>query len=781
MNVVFRAATPVPDAVSNAPSACMLCSQNCGLQLTTEHNRITGIAGDPDNPFTRGYKCNKPFRLAHYVDHKQRIARPQKRQPDGSMVDISWDLAIEEIGARLRDTLGQHGPDSLAFLGIGGQGVQMGVFFGLAALLGSGSRWWFNALGQEKTQRALVDQWMVGASGDAMSVAHLDQSAYAIIMGSNPQISQRGVEPSKELRAFAKDPNRTLVVVDPRATETARNADLHVAIRPGTDALFLLGMASVIVAEELHDAEFVASRTNGLEAIRGVLAPVNLDDVVARTGVPRTTVQRIARDFAAASSAAIEMDLGLEQSRFNTLTAWLVRLIAALTGNLGRPGGTIWVTVCSPRIPGALVPSKPSKVAGIPGITLMAPVPMYSPNLFAEEVLRDAPDRIRAAIIDGTNPALSYADTPRTVEALERLDLSVVIEPTTTETTRLADYVLPTPVAYEKWEVSLFPKPFPMLGLQLRPPVLQSPDGPLPEPEIYHRIARAAGIVPEAPRLLKWLARRALRPGWSLLYCAALGALAAVTTLSPRRTVARAVFWSYETLGPTLPSPQLSKIWLMCQGMAWTRRAAVNRARPELAGILDPSAVGNRLFALTLEHPEGVILGLGDEQRNLEENLKHASGRVELAPEPMLAEVARALSSPIEPDPDFPFVLNGGMRTHWTANSNFRDPAWRKGKGPHCAVRMNPDDADRLGVAKGDRVRVRSRSGGVELPVLLDKQVRAGHLHIPNGFGTRYPDPETGELVQTGVGINQLTDAQDRDPFTGCPHHKFVRCREQLT
>lgn len=140
MNVVFREAAPVPDSVSDAPSACMLCSQNCGLKLTTEDNRITGIAADPENPFTRGYKCNKPFRLAHYVDHKQRVTRPQKRQPDGTMVDIPWDRAIEEIGAKLRESLAQHGPDSLAFLGIGGQGVQMGVFFGLATLLGSGSR-----------------------------------------------------------------------------------------------------------------------------------------------------------------------------------------------------------------------------------------------------------------------------------------------------------------------------------------------------------------------------------------------------------------------------------------------------------------------------------------------------------------------------------------------------------------------------------------------------------------------------------------------------------------
>ena len=765
-----------PAAVTDAPTACVLCSQNCGLRVDTDGERITAVRADDQNPFTEGYSCNKAYRIAHYADHRQRLTEPLKRQPDGSYAPIGWDQAIGEIGERLRRIQGERGPDAVAMLGVGGQGNHLSVLYALALMVGSGTRWWFNALAQEKTQRALVDSWMMKSPGGVMQVGHLEEADYAVILGSNPTMSQRGVAPMHTLRAFQKDPARTLVVVDPRATETARRADRHLAIEVGCDAWLLMALAAVIVQERLYEEAFVAARTVGFEAIAASLRAIDVDEMAARCGLPTADVREVARGFAAAGRASIEMDLGLEQSRFNPLTAYLARLILALTDNLGRPGGSIFVGIFGPDLPPWPAP-QPAKESGIMGVALMAPAPMYSPNLFAEEVLTEREDRIRAVIVEGANPALSFADRARTEAAFAALELSVVIEPTHTETTRLADYVLPTPVGYEKWESSSFPKPYPLLGLQIRPPVLPAPPNALPEPEIYHRLAKAMGLVPDAPALLRGLAEDAARPLWGLVYGAALFAMAALRAGSRRRMAALVLFWLYETLGPTLRAPQLAAVWFLCHGAAWTRRAAVARALPDTAGVWNRAAVGNRLFKLAMAHPEGVVLAKSDPARGLDDFLGYDDARIRLAPPQMLEEIQRALAHEEAPDPDYPFVLNGGMRTHWTANTNMRDPAWRKGRGPHCALRINPDDAARLGVAKGEMVRVRSRRGAVELPALPERHVKPGHIHIPNGFGTRYPDPETGEVVAEGVCINWLTDAMDRDPFTGCPHHKYVRCQ----
>ncbi|MFT5681271.1 MAG: anaerobic selenocysteine-containing dehydrogenase [Myxococcota bacterium] len=758
-------------------SVCVLCSHNCGVNLEVEDNRIVKVKADDENVFSHGYSCNKVYRIAHYVDHKQRVKAPQKRQPDGRYTPISWEQATDEIGEKLRALTGVYGPDTLAFLGIGGQGNHMSVLYALSILTGTGSRWWFNALAQEKTQRALVDGWMLKATPGAMLVGHLEEADYGIIFGSNPALSQRGVEPHRMLRAFKKDPERTLVVVDPRMTETARQADLHLPVKVGTDACLMLALAAVIVQESLYDHAFIAEKTVGFDVISKTLQGIDVTEMATRCSLEADVIRAVARDFAAAKRASIEIDLGLEQSRFNTLTAYLIRLIMAMTDNLGREGGAVFVNTFGPRLSLSSSSPKTAPTSGIPGIMIMAPVPMFSPALFPEEVLNDRPDRIRAVIVEGSNPMLTYPETPRVREAFEALELSVVIDPAYNETAWMADYILPAPVNYEKWEVSGFPKPFPFLGLQVREPAIQGPGEAMPEPEIYHRIAMKMGLIRPAPRLLHWLARWADRPVGGLLYLLALVPLAFLAAGSRRRTVPMVLFWLYESLGPTLQAPQLAGIWLQCLGAAVTRRSEVVRQFPELARTWNPAAIASHLYRHTMDHPEGAILARHDVEGHLDEHIGYEDGRIRMAPEPMLAEIERALADRLQTDPDYPFVLNGGMRTHWTANTNFRDPAWRKGSGPHCALRINTEDASRLGIQKGDPVRVRTRTGTVELPALPEKYVQSGHVHIPNGFGSRYPDPETGELKTSGVNINELTDATDRDPFTGCPHHKFIRCQ----
>ncbi len=767
-------------AIVDAPTVCVLCSQNCGLRVDIDNNRIVAIRADATNPLSDGYSCSKAYQIGHYVNHAQRLETPLKRAADGSYQPISWDQATTEIGDKLRQIRADHGPDSLAFVGIGGQGNHMSVLYALAFLAGTGSKWWFNALAQEKTQRALVDGWMMASPHDVMSVGHIEESDYALLLGSNPLISQRGIAPNRAIRDFQRDETRTLVVADPRRSETARKADIHLRPKVGTDVYLLLGIAAVIVQERLYDESFIAQRTVGFENVAAVFEDICPYEMASLCGIDATVLQDVARGFAAADRAAIEMDLGLEQSRFNTLTAYLIRLIMGLTNNLGKVGGLVFVGSMTPRVPRSRRTPRTATESGIPGVRLFAPTPMYSPNLFAEEVLADRPDRIRAVIVEGSNPMLQYADTSRTREAFDRLELSVVIEPTETETTRVADYVLPTPVGYEKWECASFPKAYPLLGAQVRPPVVSGPERALPEPEIYYRIASKMGLIKPAPKLVARLARKAARSNWTLPYLAVLAPLALVRARSRARALPMMLFWLYETLGKTLRAPQLAAFWLLCQSVAWTRKGDIARGRPDLTKGWNRAAIGNRLYREAMAHPEGVVLGRVDEDRCLEQHLGYRDGRIRLFPPAMRGEIQRALADQAERDPDYPFILDGGMRTRWTANANFRDPAWRKGAGPHCAVRMNSDDAASLGIEKGTRVRVRTKTGSVELPALPEGRVQPGHIHIPNGFGTAYPDPKTGRLETAGVCINDLTDAKDRDPFTGCPHFKFLSCHVEI-
>jgi anaerobic selenocysteine-containing dehydrogenase len=765
-------------------NACVLCSHNCGLRVQVENNRIVGVRPDFANPITRGYMCQKGDTIAHHVEHAQRLQQPLKRAADGTFEPISWDQALREIGARLRQIADLHSPRALALIGIGGQANHMDAYYASAFREALGTPWWFNTFAQEKTQHPLVDKWLFNASTEAWLEADIEHSSYVVLLGTNPMLSHRGRNATEAIKALRQTSERTLVVVDPRRTETAARADVHVALQPGSDVFFMLGLAAHIVQSGQLDQAFLAEHAVHTEALLSQLQALDVQDLAARCGIETGQLTAVADGFARAQSACMYMDLGLEQGLFSTLTAYLARVIQVLTGNLGKRGGAVFHGMFAPRLPPMAAATFSAPVSGIEAIAALGPFGMFSPNLFPEEVLKDHPERIRAAIVEGCNPVVQYADSQRYREAFARLELLVVIEPAFTETARLADYVLPTPVGYEKWEWALFPKRYPEVHVHLRPPILRGPEQALPEAEIYARLAREAGVVPRAPGWLHRLARKANTGAGALGYLTALSAAAAVsggragvrTGQARGAILGRLVFWAYESLGANLPAPQLITPWLLAQLFALTRREDVLRAFPEWSRIKNPCALGLRLYAQILEHPEGTLVGQLDPAENLSRHCRYADGKLRLSHADMLREIDRALAFRPHADPVFPFVLNGGRRTFWNANTVQRDPDWRRGKGPHCALAMCATDAHRLGLTGGDRVEVATRRGAVELPLAIDDTLRVGHVSIPNGFGLEYPDHASGELVRTGVSINELTESAARDPFTGSPHHKYLRC-----
>jgi anaerobic selenocysteine-containing dehydrogenase len=438
---------------TNLATVCVLCSHNCGLRVDVEDGRIVAVRGDETNPITKGYVCNKAFAISHYIEYGDRV-RFQMRRLSDSIDKISLgSSAISEIAARLNDIRARHTARAIALVVVGGQANHMDAPYAMAFLRGTGSRRWFNAFAQEKTQHNLLDQWMFDASPATFMHADTTRARFLLVLGTNPKISNRGHNATDTFKALANDPTRTVVVADPRETETTQTATRHLRVRPGTDVYLLLGLAAVIVREDLMAHPFVDERVVGLDELRAELAAVDVAVMAQRCGVALEDIVVTARGFAAAESAAIFYDLGVEQTPFSTLVSYLMRVLLVLTDNVGRPGGCMFLESFLPPVQDPSLVKEPERAlaSGIPAIRALGNEGMFSPTLVHEEILIDHPERIRAVIVEGSNPILSYSDASRWREAREQLDLLVVIDPAMTETARLADYVLPTPVGYEKW------------------------------------------------------------------------------------------------------------------------------------------------------------------------------------------------------------------------------------------------------------------------------------------------------------------------------------------
>lgn len=769
---------PIALDAKDLPTVCVLCSHNCGIRVDVADGRITDVRADETNPITHGYICNKGVTVSHYAHHKQRTEYPLRRRADGSFERIDWDTAVREISAKLSTIRDEHGARAIGLVGIGGQANHMDAAYGTSFLRGVGSRRLFNAYAQEKTQHHLIDGWMFDCAPSLFFHPDFENSRYLIVMGTNPKISNRGHAPNELFKQLAKDPDKTVVVLDPRETETTRTADRHLKVRPGHDAYFLLGMAAALVQNELYDYGFVEQKTVGFDEIRDVLASIDVADMAGRAGLTADDIVSVTRDFAASGAGAIMYDLGVEQTPFSTLVSYLIRLNLTLAGYTGRRGGEVFLeTFAPPKISeGRHGEPERALASGIQGIRALGNFAMFSPTLVPEEILLDHPERMRAVIVEGSNPLLSYSDSNAWREAIDALDLLVVVDPAFSETARLADYVLPTPCGYEKWEIALFPKRHPEIDVQLRPPVIPGPVEALPEAEIYVRLAETMGIVEPVPAELMALADTPTAEARAQFMMTAMGLVgeAAARGIDAETQM---LFWAYRAIGPHFDAPSLAAIWLQCQMNAVDRHADVLRTLGEDWAERSPLDIGEEIFRRILAHPEGVEIARLADDKSLDDYIGFDDKRVRVAPEAMLAEIERALGTSLDDDGDYPFVLGSGLRTRWTANTIQRDPGWRKGAAPHCTLRLAPDDAATLGVDKGDTVRISTRRGSIELPAEIDKKLMAGHCSMPNGFGMQVSDGIDGAVSVDGANMNEITDTADRDPLTGCPHHRYVRVK----
>jgi anaerobic selenocysteine-containing dehydrogenase len=748
-----------PDFLAWQASACILCSMNCGLELQTEDGHIAGIRGDANHPKSEGYQCQKAFGMEAYQNSPSRVFAPLKRQADGNFVEIGWDQAIAEVAERLKALRDTHGGHTLAYYGGGGQGNHMGGAHSSTLRTAMGTHYFYNSLAQEKTGGFWVNGKLFGHQTCHPS-EDIERADYVVFIGTNPWQSHGFPQARKVINALAKDPSRTLVVVDPRRTETAKKSDVFLQVRPGGDAFLMLAMLGTIVQEGLEDARFLEERTTGWAELREPLLAVDVDLYARRAGLEVADVRGVARGYAGAERGCLRTDLGLEHAVHSTLNTYLSKLLFLITGQFGKPGTVNLHSFLFPLIGHSKDPEDGGHTSRVTGMREIAK--FLPPNILPAEIDTDHPERLRGLVVDSANPMLSAADSHAVGCALEKLELLVVIDVAMTETARLADYVLPVATQFEKWEATFFNLEFPTNFTHLRRPVLEPPPGVLTEPELYRRIAVAMGALPKRFPLLERIAKldRAA-PKLRLFPMALMATLALRSKLKPY-----APMILHETLGAALPRGARAAgiTWGACQLFVRHHAAAVERA-----GIQDQGAgLAEALFQRILESPSGTVISThtADEMWSW---IRHADGRVHLAI-PELIDELRRLDPGEDRDAAYPFSLMAGERRAYNANTIIRESGWRK-RDPDGALRICAADAEALGVEDGAWVSVETSAGSVRARVELTDELQPGVVSLPHGYGMVGADGEPA------LGINELTSADHCDPFAKTPYHKQVPAR----
>ncbi|HEB90293.1 MAG TPA: hypothetical protein ENI85_12045 [Deltaproteobacteria bacterium] len=692
------------------------CEPFCGVEIGVEEGRLTSIRPNPDHPITKGYACIKGMHVPDYVNHEERLLHPLKRTEEG-LGRIEWSDATRQIGEKLRKIRDEHGPTSIAtYWGNAADSVSITLANTFCHAFGSPNS--FNVLSLEYTDRGAVAERVLG-NENLILQPDAERARFALLLGTNPLVTQgmtllqRRPHVGGALRGIRKRGGR-VVVVDPRRTETVRIADEHLPIRPGTDLFLLVAMIRRILERGLYDDEFVRRHTDGVDPWRDVSKEVDPDWAAERTGIPRNVIERTAEAFAEADGAFATTRVGVQTSFNATLTEWAVMTLNSITGNIDRPGG-VYFNPGAFDIPslieqmGARRNPADSRIGGYPQIFGGPPA-----SVFADDVLSDDPDRIRALIVVAGNPVITFPDTRKIEAALRRLDLLVCIDILPSDTCSFADYVLPAATLYEKGGLHFLtsnfePRPF----LEWKPKLIEPRGETRSEWKIIKDLSRASGV-----SFLNdpWIDR-----------------------------IARAI----ESLGFEFGESMLYRYLLM---------GRIRLGRLKRADL-------------------GIELGEIEFGRFFRESIRTKDGRLHLSPPEFVEGLRTAVANESEPTGRFPFALISGARrlagyNSWTHHiDRLADRL-----GGNWAT-LNPEDAERLGIQEGQLARVSSEVGSVEIEVRSSPDVRPGVVVIHQFFGHVYDTGTRASRRHPGVNVNHLHSDRNLDRFSGMPVYNGTPCR----
>ncbi|RDI48482.1 molybdopterin-dependent oxidoreductase [Nocardia mexicana] len=714
--------TRVTDDTRTLLRTCPLCEAVCGLEITLDaDDHVIGVRGDREDPFSRGFICPKGASLGHLDEDPDLLTEPMIRdRATDTWRTASWEEAFDLIAERLPALVGAHGRQATAlYLGNPNAHTIAGALYLPPLIRALSTRNLYSASTADQMPKQVASGLMFG-DPLTVPVPDLDRTDYLLMLGANPLESNGSLCTAPDypgrLKALRKRGGR-FVVVDPRRTRTAKLADEHLFVRPGSDAYLLFGIVHTLFAEGLTAPGVEA---NGFDEVRTAATAFPPEVVAERTGVPAETIARIARELAAAPTAAVYARIGTCTAEFGTLTQWLVDVINVLTGNLDRPGGAMFATAAALGI----VRTRPfrlgrwtSRVRELP--EAMGEFPIAT---LADEIRTPGEGQVRALVTVAGNPVLSAPSGARLGAALAELEFMVSVDRYLNETTRHADVILPPPRTLQSphYDFALLNFAVHNYARYSRP--LQ-PMGDRPsEAEIVARLALAA-------------AGQQLEPGRD--------PLESVDELIIAGTLHRAgLLDRRDDLRGADSTEQRIDMML--------RLGPYGEWNPAAAEIPDDIAPGGLNLQVLLDNPHGI--DLGPLRPRLPGVLRTASKQVELAPPELLADVARLRDRLADPAPGMVLIGRRQLRSN---NSWMHNVATLVGGSNTCTLHIHPDDVARLGI--DGRAVVKSAAGMLTVPVEPTDEIMPGVVSLPHGWG-HTDSAQSVAREHAGVNANTLTD-----------------------
>ena len=719
-------------------TTCPLCEATCGLELTMRGDQIEKVRGDNADVFSQGFICPKGASLGQLDADPDRLRSPRVRR-DGRLVPATWAEAFAAAHAGLTRIIEAHGRDAVAlYLGNPTVHTLAGGLYVATLRKALGSRNVYTASTLDQMPKHVACGYLFGHVL-AIPVPDIDRTDFLLILGADPHSSNGSLWTAPDLPGRLRDVQARggrVIVVDPRRSRTAKAADRHVQIRPGTDVFLLLGMAHELFSADLVTPGRLAEHVNGLDDVRALVAPFAPETVSPRCGVDAATIRELAHELSAAPRAAVYGRIGTTTVEYGTVTSWLVDVLNVLTGNLDRAGGAMFPMPAIGRRgrgsgPGFQIGRWRSRVRDLPEVAGEFPA-----VTLADEIETPGEGQVRALITFAGNPASSVPNADRLDRAIGTLDFMVSVDPYVNETTRHADVILPPPPHSQRAHFDLSFYYFAVHNVAN----FSSPAAPLP-----------AGMRDECEIVLRLAA-----------IVAGLGTEADVDALAEdelRQAVQRV---TADTASPAFGrDPQALRSALT--GDSAAERQLDLRLRIGPYGDWFGEVPEGLSLAVLRANPHGV--DLGPLQPRIPEVLRTRSGLIELCPQPIAEEVRRL--SQVPPAREHEFVVVG--RRHLRSNNSWMHnvPTLVKGK-PLCTVVVNSADARRLGLIPGGQARVTSRVGQVELTVEVTEDIAPGVVSIPHGWGHDLPGVElTVAREHAGVNTNVLTDDLRIDPLSG--------------
>lgn len=710
-------------SVTTIKSTCKFgaCEPQCGMEFDIENGKMTGVRPDPTHPFSLGYACKKGMAIPEYQNDPDRLLHPEKSQ-DGHFEQLEWQAATDEIGQKLRRIRDKYGP--LAIATYWGNAADSSAMIGantLCSALGSPNS--MNVLSLEYTDRGAVAERLFGDQTIIIQ-PDADNTDFALLLGTNPLVTQgmtllqRRPRIAGDLKNIRQRGGK-VVVVDPRVTETTKVADQHLMIQPGTDLFLLLGMIKRIIEADNIKQEYIQNHCIGFDWWKAFVGSFSLASIASISGINELTIIRLADEFSGAKTAFITTRVGVQTSHNTALTEWAVQTLNVITGRVGKEGGLFFN-------PGAINNTDlihlftkkknpaPSRVGKYPQIFGGPPA-----SVFAEDVLSDDEQRIRALIVVAGNPLISFPNSSKVEQALKKLDLLVTIDIYRSDTGALAHYNLPACTIYEKGGFHFLTQPFdPVPHAEWRKKLVEPTGKARPEWDIFRDISRAAKV-------------------------------------------------------PFLNNPLISGI---DKCLAWFGR---NFTEAHLAKALLISPFSMKKLSLnTLKKSDhGVSVGPLQKGAFFTQHIRTLDKKVHLAPDDFCEAVRVALKNPPVPTKSWPFsLISGGRRlatfNTWTKNL----PSLMKHTDENVAT-IHSGDAQELNIKEGDWIEIATESGRIKLKAKPSDAIRQGVVMVQQFWGHTFDSSQTTAKQKPGVNVNYLHSDQVLCQFTGMPVFNGTPCR----